>query len=38
MLGYSESELIGKALWEVNGQDLPASQNAMQELQKNGAL
>lgn len=36
MLGYSESELIGKALWEISAvRDIPASQQAMRELQKN---
>ena len=36
MLGYSESELIGKALWEIGPvQDIPASQEAMRQLQKN---
>lgn len=36
MLGYSESELIGKALWEIGAvRDIPASQQAMRELQKN---
>ncbi len=36
MLGYSESELIGKALWEIGPvKDIPASQEAMQQLQRN---
>jgi len=36
MLGYPESELIGKALWEIGPvKDIPASQEAMRELQKN---
>ncbi len=36
MLGYSERELIGKALWEIGAvRDIPASQQAMRELQKN---
>ena len=36
MLGYPESELIGKALWEIGAvKDIPASQAAMRELQKN---
>ncbi len=36
MLGYSESELIGKALWEIGPvRDIPASQEAMRQLQKN---
>jgi diguanylate cyclase (GGDEF)-like protein/PAS domain S-box-containing protein len=36
MLGYPESELIGKALWEISAvKDIPASQEAMRELQKN---
>ncbi|MBC7877915.1 MAG: diguanylate cyclase [Anaerolineales bacterium] len=36
MLGYSEDELIGKALWEIGAvKDIPASQEAMRQLQKN---
>lgn len=36
LLGYPESELIGKALWEIGPvKDIPASQEAMRELQKN---
>ena len=36
MLGYPESELIGKALWEIGAvRDIPASQAAMRELQNN---
>ena len=36
LLGYPESELIGKALWEIGSvKDIPASQAAMRELQKN---
>jgi len=36
MLGYSEKELIGKALWEIGAvKDIPASQAAMRELQNN---
>jgi diguanylate cyclase (GGDEF)-like protein/PAS domain S-box-containing protein len=36
MLGYSESELVGKALWEIGPvKDIPASQDAMRELQNN---
>ena len=36
MLGYSESELVGKALWEIGAvKDIPASQDAMRELQNN---
>jgi diguanylate cyclase (GGDEF)-like protein/PAS domain S-box-containing protein len=36
MLGYAESELIGKALWEIGAvRDIPASQAAMRELQRN---
>jgi diguanylate cyclase (GGDEF)-like protein/PAS domain S-box-containing protein len=36
MLGYSESELIGKALWEIGPvKDIPASQEAMRQLQNN---
>ncbi|MBP8047134.1 MAG: diguanylate cyclase [Anaerolineales bacterium] len=36
MLGYSEKELIGRALWEIGAvKDIPASQEAMRELQKN---
>ncbi len=35
MLGYPEAELIGKALWEIGPvQDIPASQEAMRQLQK----
>jgi diguanylate cyclase (GGDEF)-like protein/PAS domain S-box-containing protein len=34
MLGYSESELIGKALWEIGPvRNIAASQDAMRELQ-----
>ena len=36
MLGYSEKEFIGRALWEIGAvKDIPASQEAMRELQKN---
>lgn len=36
MLGYPESELLGKALWEIGPvREIPASQAAMRELQKN---
>ena len=36
MLGYPESDLIGKALWEIGPvKDIPASQAAMRELQNN---
>ena len=36
MLGYSHTELIGKALWEIGPvKDIAASQDAMRELQKN---
>src|SRR5688572_29597247 len=36
MLGYSKAELIGKALWEISAvKDIPASQEAMRELQNN---
>jgi diguanylate cyclase (GGDEF)-like protein/PAS domain S-box-containing protein len=36
MLGYSKSELMGKALWEISAvKDIPASQEAMRELQNN---
>lgn len=36
MLGYSRDELVGKALWEIGAvRDIPASQEAMRELQKN---
>jgi len=36
LLGYPERELIGKALWEIGPvKDIPASQAAMRELQKN---
>jgi diguanylate cyclase (GGDEF)-like protein/PAS domain S-box-containing protein len=36
MLGYSEKELLGKALWEISAvKDIPASQEAMLQLQKN---
>jgi diguanylate cyclase (GGDEF)-like protein/PAS domain S-box-containing protein len=35
MLGYSHTELIGKALWEIGPvKDITASQDAMQQLQK----
>lgn len=35
MLGYSHSELIGKALWEIGPvKDITASQDAMHQLQK----
>jgi len=35
MLGYSHTELIGKALWEIGPvKDIAASQNAMRRLQK----
>jgi diguanylate cyclase (GGDEF)-like protein/PAS domain S-box-containing protein len=35
MLGYSHTELIGKALWEIGPvKDIAASQGAMRELQK----
>ena len=35
MLGYSHSELIGKALWEIGPvKDIAASQDAMRQLQK----
>ena len=35
MLGYSHSELIGKALWEIGPvKDISASQNAMHYLQE----
>ena len=35
MLGYSHTELIGKALWEIGPvKDIAASQDAMRELQK----
>src|SRR6185503_19621595 len=34
MLGYAESELIGKALWEIGPvKNIAASQEAMQQLQ-----
>ena len=34
MLGYSESELIGKALWEIGPvKNIAASQEAMRQLQ-----
>jgi diguanylate cyclase (GGDEF)-like protein/PAS domain S-box-containing protein len=36
LLGYNESELIGKALWEIGPvQEIPDSQEAMRQLQKN---
>jgi len=36
MLGYSESELIGKALWEIGPVvNIPDSQEAMRQLQHN---
>jgi diguanylate cyclase (GGDEF)-like protein/PAS domain S-box-containing protein len=36
MLGYAESELIGKALWEIGPvKNIPASQEAMRQLQNN---
>lgn len=36
MLGYSKTELIGKALWEIGPvKDIPASQEAMRHLQDN---
>ena len=36
LLGYTESELIGKALWEIGPvQEIPDSQEAMRQLQKN---
>src|SRR5687767_4948471 len=36
LLGYPESELIGKALWEIGPvQHIPASQEAMRQLQNN---
>ncbi|HEY2919929.1 MAG TPA: diguanylate cyclase [Candidatus Binatia bacterium] len=36
MLGYSHSELIGKALWEIGPvKDIAASQDAMRRLQNN---
>jgi len=36
MLGYSKTELIGKALWEIGPvKNIPASQEAMRQLQKN---
>jgi diguanylate cyclase (GGDEF)-like protein/PAS domain S-box-containing protein len=35
LLGYSHTELIGKALWEIGAvKDIIASQDAMRELQK----
>ncbi len=35
MLGYSHTELIGKALWEIGPvKDIAASQDAMRDLQK----
>ncbi len=35
MLGYSHTELIGKALWEIGPiKDIAASQDAMRQLQK----
>ena len=36
MLGYSKSELMGKALWEIGPvKNIPASQEAMRLLQNN---
>jgi diguanylate cyclase (GGDEF)-like protein len=36
MLGYTKAELKGKALWEIGPvRDIPASQDAMRELQRN---
>jgi len=36
MLGYTKTELKGKALWEIGPvRDIPASQDAMRELQRN---
>lgn len=36
MLGYSKSELIGRALWEISSvQNIPDSQAAMRQLQSN---
>ena len=36
MLGYTKTELIGKALWEIGPvKDIPSSQDAMRELQRN---
>jgi len=36
MLGYSEAELMGKALWEIGPvKNIPASQEAMRQLQNN---
>ena len=36
MLGYTKAELMGKALWEIGPvKDIPASQDAMRELQRN---
>ena len=36
MLGYSKSELMGKALWEISPvKNIPASQEAMRQLQNN---
>ncbi len=36
MLGYSHTELIGKALWEIGPvKDIAASQDAMRQLQNN---
>ncbi len=36
MLGYTKTELMGKALWEIGPvKDIPASQDAMRELQRN---
>jgi len=35
MLGYTHGELLGKALWEIGPvKDIPASQDAMRQLQK----
>ena len=37
MLGYSQAELIGKALWEIGPiKDIAASRDAMRQLQKQG--
>jgi PAS domain S-box-containing protein len=39
LLGYPDSELFGKALWEIGPiRDIPASQSAMRELQKNAYI
>ena len=36
MLGYSKTELVGKALWEIGPvRDIAASQEAMRHLQNN---